>query len=39
LSHGNFAFVGRVFSINKEIIIENQLVKSSVAQRQIYAII
>jgi len=35
LSHGN-AFVERGFSINKEVIVENQLAKSLVAQRQIY---
>jgi len=35
LSHGN-AFVERRFSINKEVIVENQLAKSLVAQRQIY---
>lgn len=35
MSHGN-AFVERGFSINKEIIVENQLAKSLVAQRQVY---
>lgn len=35
LSHGN-AFVERGFSINKEVIVENQLAKSLVAQRQVY---
>ncbi|KMQ85420.1 dna-dependent protein kinase catalytic subunit-like protein [Lasius niger] len=33
--HGN-AFVERGFSINKEVIVENQLAKSLVAQRQVY---
>jgi len=35
LSHGN-AFVERGFSINKEVIVENQLAKSLVAQKQVY---
>lgn len=35
MSHGN-AFVERGFSINKEVIVENQLAKSLVAQRQVY---
>lgn len=35
LSHGN-AFVEKGFSINKEVIVENQLAKSLVAQRQVY---
>ncbi|XP_033214510.1 uncharacterized protein LOC117171370 isoform X1 [Belonocnema kinseyi] len=35
LSHGN-AFVKRGFSINKELIVENHLSRSLVAQRQVY---
>lgn len=35
MSHGN-AFVERGFSINKEVIVENQFAKSLVAQRQVY---
>jgi hypothetical protein len=35
VSHGN-AFVERGFSVNKEVIVENQVPKSLVAQRQVY---
>ncbi|KAJ8887333.1 hypothetical protein PR048_013548 [Dryococelus australis] len=35
LSHGN-ASVERGFSVNKELVVENQAQKSLVAQRQVY---
>ncbi|KAJ8896618.1 hypothetical protein PR048_001962 [Dryococelus australis] len=35
ISHGN-AFVERGFSMNKEIIVDNQLTRSLIAQRQVY---
>lgn len=35
ISHGN-AFVERGFSINKEVVVENQLPRSLIAQRQVY---